>query len=176
MIDSSTGEANTHMYWTGFTLITCKNSIAGPIVNTQSVVVLVWIILGVSIKPGLLRYTGILVWTYRYTVPRAPYRSIPIYRYIVTPLAFSNDQLIPSPGLLLQCQDERISMDQTRECQDHYSGRSGADGRAGRGWRHPGCTHGYRDHHHCSTGGSGSRYSSPAYSLFGDFVLDLIAN
>ena len=47
MIDSSTGEANTHMYWTGFTLITCKNSIA------QSVVVLVWIILGVSIKPGL---------------------------------------------------------------------------------------------------------------------------
>ena len=41
------------MYWTGFTLITCKNSIAGPIVNTQSVVVLVWIILGVSIKPGL---------------------------------------------------------------------------------------------------------------------------
>ena len=53
MIDSSTGEANTHMYWTGFTLITCKNSIAGPIVNTQSVVVLVWIILGVSIKHGL---------------------------------------------------------------------------------------------------------------------------
>ena len=53
MIDSSTGEANMHMYWTGFTLITCKNSIAGPIVNTQSVVVLVWIILGVSIKPGL---------------------------------------------------------------------------------------------------------------------------
>ena len=48
MIDSSTGEANTHMYWTGFTLITCKNSIAGPIVNTQSVVVLVWIILGVT--------------------------------------------------------------------------------------------------------------------------------
>ena len=82
-IDSSTGEANTHtMYWTGFTLITCKNSIAGPIVNTKSVVVLVWIILGVSIKPGLC-----------YDIPESlygrtgiPYRSIPIYRYIVTPL------------------------------------------------------------------------------------------
>ena len=34
----------------------------------------------------MLRYTGILVWAYRYTVPRALYRSIPIYRYIVTPL------------------------------------------------------------------------------------------
>ena len=34
----------------------------------------------------MLRYTGILVWAYRYAVPRAPYRSIPIYRYIVTPL------------------------------------------------------------------------------------------
>ena len=47
MIDSSTGEANTHMYWTGFTLITCKNSIAGPIVNTQSVVVLIIYMSGV---------------------------------------------------------------------------------------------------------------------------------
>ena len=84
MIDSSTGKANTHMYWTGFTLITCKNSIAGPIVNTQSVVVLVWIILGVSIKPGLCY--DIPESLYGRTVPRAPYRSIPIYRYIVTPL------------------------------------------------------------------------------------------
>ena len=80
MIDSSTGEANTHMYWTGFTLITCKNSIAGPIVNTQSVVVLVWIILGVSIKPGLC-----------YDIPESlygrtgiPYREhrTAVYRYI----------------------------------------------------------------------------------------------
>ena len=80
MIDSSTGEANTHMYLTGFTLITCKNSIAGPIVNTQSVVVLVWIILGVSIKPGLC-----------YDIPESlygrtgiPYRehSTAVYRYI----------------------------------------------------------------------------------------------
>ena len=84
MIDSSTGEANMHMYWTGFTLITCKNSIAGPIVNTQSVVVLVWIILGVSIKPGLC-----------YDIPESlygrtgiPYREhrTAVYRYIVTPL------------------------------------------------------------------------------------------
>ena len=76
MIDSSTGEANTHMYWTGFTLITCKNSIAGPIVNTQSV----WIILGVSIKPGLC-----------YDIPESlygrtgiPYREhhTAVYRYI----------------------------------------------------------------------------------------------
>ena len=80
MIDSSTGEANTHMYWTGFTLITCKDSIAGPIVNTQSVVVLVWIILGVSIKPGLC-----------YDIPESlygrtgiPYREhlTAVYRYI----------------------------------------------------------------------------------------------
>ena len=80
MIDSSTGEANTHMYWTGFTLITCKNSIAGPIVNTQSVLVLVWIILGVSIKPGLC-----------YDIPESlygctgiPYREhrTAVYRYI----------------------------------------------------------------------------------------------
>ena len=80
MIDSSTGEANTHMYWTGFTLITCKNSLAGPIVNTQSVVVLVWIILGVSIKPGLC-----------YDIPESlygrtgiPYREhrTAVYRYI----------------------------------------------------------------------------------------------
>ena len=80
MIDSSTGEANMHMYWTGFTLITCKNSIAGPIVNTQSVVVLVWIILGVSIKPGLC-----------YDIPESlygrtgiPYREhrTAVYRYI----------------------------------------------------------------------------------------------
>ena len=80
MIDSSTGEANTHMYWTGFMLITCKNSIAGPIVNTQSVVVLVWIILGVSIKPGLC-----------YDIPESlygrtgiPYREhlTAVYRYI----------------------------------------------------------------------------------------------
>ena len=86
MIDSSTGEANTHMYWTGFTLITCKNSIAGPIVNTHSVVVLVWIILGVSIKPGqcydipesLYGRTGIL---YR-TVPQ--YTDISVYRYTPT--------------------------------------------------------------------------------------------
>ena len=84
MIDSSTGEENTHMYWTGFTLITCKNSIAGPIVNTQSVVVLVWIILGVSIKPGLC-----------YDIPESlygrtgiPYREhrTAVYRYIGTPL------------------------------------------------------------------------------------------
>ena len=80
MIDSSTGEANTHMYWTGFTLITCKNSIAGSIVNTQSVVVLVWIILGVGIKPGLC-----------YDIPESlygrtgiPYREhrTAVYRYI----------------------------------------------------------------------------------------------
>ena len=80
MIDSSTGEANTHMYWTGFMLITCKNSIARPIVNTQSVVVLVWIILGVSIKPGLC-----------YDIPESlygrtgiPYREhrTAVYRYI----------------------------------------------------------------------------------------------
>ena len=80
MIDSSTREANTHMYWTGFTLITCKNSIAGPIVNTQSVVVLVWIILGDSIKPGLC-----------YDIPESlygrtgiPYREhrTAVYRYI----------------------------------------------------------------------------------------------
>ena len=80
MIDSSTGEANTHMYWTGFTLITCKNLKAGPIVNTQSVVVLVWIILGVSIKPGLC-----------YDIPESlygrtgiPYREhrTTVYRYI----------------------------------------------------------------------------------------------
>ena len=58
MIDSSTGETNTHMYWTGITLITCKNSIAGPIVNTQSVVVLVWIILGV--RPELKNYLFVL--------------------------------------------------------------------------------------------------------------------
>ena len=65
---------------TGFTLITCKNSIAGPIVNTQSVVVLVWIILGVSIKPGLC-----------YDIPESlygrtgiPYREhrTAVYRYI----------------------------------------------------------------------------------------------
>ena len=87
MIDSSTGEANTHMYWTGFTLITCKNSIAGPIVNTQSVVVLVWIILGVSIKLGLCYdipeslygRTGIPYREHRTAVYR-------YYRYIVTPL------------------------------------------------------------------------------------------
>ena len=72
MIDSSTGEANTHMYWTGLKLITCKNSIAGPIVNTQSVVVLVWIILGVSIKPGLC-----------YDIPESLYGRTGIpYRYI----------------------------------------------------------------------------------------------
>ena len=80
MIDSSTGEANTHMYWTGFTLITCKNSIAGPIVNTQSVVVLVWIILGVSIKPGLCY--DILESLYGRT--GIPYRErrTAVYRYI----------------------------------------------------------------------------------------------
>ena len=69
-----------HMYWTGFTIITCKNSIARPIVNTQSVVVLVWIILGVSIKPGLC-----------YDIPESlygrtgiPYREhrTAVYRYI----------------------------------------------------------------------------------------------
>ena len=69
MIDSSTGEANTHMYWTGFTLITCKNSIAGPIVNTQSVVVLVWIILGVS--------TGMSYLVQRYTFSYFPCWSKP---------------------------------------------------------------------------------------------------
>ena len=90
MIYSSTGEANTHMYWTGFTLITCKNSIAGLIVNTQSVVVLVWIILGVSIKPGLCYDIPESLYGHRYTVPRAPYRSISIYRYIVTPLLRGN--------------------------------------------------------------------------------------
>ena len=87
MIDSSTGEANTHMYWTGFTLITCKNSIAGPIVNTQSVVVLVWIILGVSIKPGLCDdipeslygRTGIPYREHRTTVYR--YISISLHPY-----------------------------------------------------------------------------------------------
>ena len=61
-------------------LITCKNSIAGPIVNTQSVVVLVWIILGVSIKPGLC-----------YDIPESlygrtgiPYREhrTAVYRYL----------------------------------------------------------------------------------------------
>ena len=90
MIDSSTGEANTHMYWTSFTLITCKNSIAGPIVNTQSVVVLVWIILGVSIKPGLC-----------YDIPESlygrtgiPYREhrTAVYRYI-------SISLHPYPGV-----------------------------------------------------------------------------
>ena len=84
MIDSSTGEANTHMYWTGFTLITCKNSIAGPIGNTQSVVVLVWIILGVSIKPGLCydipeSCMGVPVYRTASTVPQ--YTDISVYRY-----------------------------------------------------------------------------------------------
>ena len=91
MIDSSTGEANTHMYWTGFTLITCKNSIAGPIVNTQSVVVLVWIILGVSIKPGLC-----------YDIPESLYgRTVyctAIYRYIVTPLSETTLLVFPRGG------------------------------------------------------------------------------
>ena len=90
MIDSSTGEANTHMYWTGFMLITCKNSIAGPIVNTQSVVVLVWIILGVSIKPGLCYdipeslygRTGIPYREHRTAVYR--YTDISVYRYTPT--------------------------------------------------------------------------------------------
>ena len=94
MIDSSTGEANTHMYWTGFTLITCKNSIAGPIVNTQSVVVLVWIILGVSIKPGLC-----------YDRPESLYgrTGLPIYRYIVTPLIGRHNLTIV--GLGFTCED-----------------------------------------------------------------------
>ena len=89
MIDSSTGEANTHLYWTGFTLITCKNSIAGPIVNTQSVVVPVWIILGVSIKPGLCYdipeslygRTGILYREHRTAVYR--YIGISLHPYVV---------------------------------------------------------------------------------------------
>ena len=84
MIDSSTGEANTHMYWTGFTLITCKNSIAGPIVNTQSVVVLVWIILGVSINPDCVTIyrnpcMGVPVYRTASTVPQ--YTDISVYRY-----------------------------------------------------------------------------------------------
>ena len=80
MIDSSTGEANTHMYWTGFTLITCKNSIAGPIVNTQSVVVLVWIILGVSIKPGLCYDIPESLYG-RNGIPYREHRTV-VYRYI----------------------------------------------------------------------------------------------
>ena len=97
MIDSSTGEANTHMYWTGFTLITCKNSIAGPIVNTQSVVVLVWIILGVSIKHGLC-----------YDIPESlygrtgiPYREhrTAVYRYIGISLHPYYCYILPAPGL-----------------------------------------------------------------------------
>ena len=80
MIDSSTGEANTHMYWTGLTLITCKNSIEGPIVNTQSVVVLVWIILGVSIKPGLCYDIPESLYG-RTGIPYLEHRTA-VYRYI----------------------------------------------------------------------------------------------
>ena len=75
---------------------TCLHNwiIAGPIVNTQSVVVLVWIILGVSIKPGLCYdipeslygRTGIPYREHRTAVYRYIGISIPIYRYIVTPL------------------------------------------------------------------------------------------
>ena len=55
----------------------------------------------------MLRYTGILVWAYRYTVPRAAYHSIPIYRYIVTPLLACQ---IFSVQLCLACVLEQSSL------------------------------------------------------------------
>ena len=87
------------MYWTGFTLITCKNLIAGPIVNTQSVVVLVWIILGVSIKHGLCYdipeslygRTGIPYREHRTAV----YRYISVYRYTPMQHCFAQGRFSP---------------------------------------------------------------------------------
>ena len=117
MIDSSTGEAYTHMYWTGFMLITCKNSIAGPIVNTQSVVVLVWIILGVSIKPGLCydipeSLYGQPVYRTASTVPQ--YTDISVYRY--TPMGVLCHVSMESFFLIGLASCKKVRANELAEC------------------------------------------------------------